>query len=294
MEPWKIQGSIEWLRFRQERIGGSDAGIIDGSNKYSSPYRLWQEKTGRAKVFVNEYMKEGTRLEPKARSWYETQTGIAMFPDVKVHKNHPWMMSSIDGVDLSGKKGLELKCPNIKNHIIAMKGEVPPHNFAQLQHNMEVFELDSIDFVSYHEHKVKDPWNPDKLLIRPEGCIITVYPDKEYVQRLIETESIFFQWIKQDRFPLQPTDKVSEEVYDLIVQLKETKELSDLYSEKYDELRDKLIAASGKEFNAHGCTLKKTKTSGTVSYSDIPELKNIDLEKYRSPSKEKWTLTMKC
>ncbi len=36
----------EWLRVRNTGIGGSDAGVILGLNKWKSPITLWAEKTG--------------------------------------------------------------------------------------------------------------------------------------------------------------------------------------------------------------------------------------------------------
>ena len=36
---------MKWLLTRQKGIGGSDAGIIMGDNKYKTPYELWQLKT---------------------------------------------------------------------------------------------------------------------------------------------------------------------------------------------------------------------------------------------------------
>ena len=36
---------MKWLLTRQKGIGGSDAGIIMGDNRYKTPYELWQLKT---------------------------------------------------------------------------------------------------------------------------------------------------------------------------------------------------------------------------------------------------------
>ena len=36
---------MKGLLTRQKGIGGSDAGIIMGDNKYKTPYELWQLKT---------------------------------------------------------------------------------------------------------------------------------------------------------------------------------------------------------------------------------------------------------
>ena len=35
----------EWLELRKKGIGGSDASIVCGINKYKSPVELWLDKT---------------------------------------------------------------------------------------------------------------------------------------------------------------------------------------------------------------------------------------------------------
>ena len=37
----------EWHNLRKKGIGGSDAGVIIGKNKYKNILQLWEEKTGR-------------------------------------------------------------------------------------------------------------------------------------------------------------------------------------------------------------------------------------------------------
>lgn len=37
----------EWLEYRKSGIGGSDASVVCGINKYKSPIELWMEKTNR-------------------------------------------------------------------------------------------------------------------------------------------------------------------------------------------------------------------------------------------------------
>ncbi len=64
IDPWKIQGSEDWHAFRENKIGGSMAPTIMGENPYSSPYRLWQEMTGRKEVFISPAMRRGTEFEP--------------------------------------------------------------------------------------------------------------------------------------------------------------------------------------------------------------------------------------
>ena len=36
----------EWLEYRKQGIGGSDASVVCGINRYKSPVELWLDKTG--------------------------------------------------------------------------------------------------------------------------------------------------------------------------------------------------------------------------------------------------------
>ena len=36
----------DWLEYRKQGIGGSDASVVCGINRYKSPVELWMEKTG--------------------------------------------------------------------------------------------------------------------------------------------------------------------------------------------------------------------------------------------------------
>jgi len=182
MEPWRKQGSPEWHGFRKGKIGSSSASAIMGENPFCSPLQLWHEMMMNAEVFVNDAMRRGTELEPRARRWYELETGEAMFPDVAVHENYNWMISSIDGINLSRDRGIEIKSPGIKNHLIAMRGEIPTHNKAQTQHHMVVWNLQVIDFVSYYEY-------PDRV----EGIIIPALRNDEYIEELLNRERHFYQ-----------------------------------------------------------------------------------------------------
>ena len=36
----------DWLEYRKQGIGGSDASVVCGINRYKSPVELWLDKTG--------------------------------------------------------------------------------------------------------------------------------------------------------------------------------------------------------------------------------------------------------
>ena len=46
----QMQDKEAWLKARNSGIGGSDAGIIVGLNKWKSPFQLWLEKTGQVEA----------------------------------------------------------------------------------------------------------------------------------------------------------------------------------------------------------------------------------------------------
>ena len=50
----------EWLRYRKKGIGGSDAGAVCGLNPYSSPIKVYYDKTQEEiSDYDNEAMRQG-------------------------------------------------------------------------------------------------------------------------------------------------------------------------------------------------------------------------------------------
>ena len=70
----------EWLMQRRKTMGGSDAAGIVGLSKWSSPFSVWAEKTGRtAEKEDTEAMRQGRDLEDYvARRWME-ETGKRVY-----------------------------------------------------------------------------------------------------------------------------------------------------------------------------------------------------------------------
>lgn len=55
----------EWLEWRRKGIGGSDASIVCGVNRYKSPLELWLDKTSQIPFGeAGEAAYWGTQLEP--------------------------------------------------------------------------------------------------------------------------------------------------------------------------------------------------------------------------------------
>lgn len=71
----------------------------------------------------------------------------------------------------------------------------------------------------------------------------------------------------------------------------EIKEKIELLQEQEKALKEQLIALAKEESSkGGGIRLLKSFRKGVVQYDQIPELEGVDLERYRAPAKESWTL----
>jgi putative phage-type endonuclease len=130
----------EWLAYRNLGIGGSDASVVCGKNKYKSPLELWMEKKGlQPHKEAGEPAYWGTRLESVIREEFSLRTGIKVIPVRQIlrSKHYPFMLANLDGV---------CRCPTHGNCVFEAKtanafksgdwdgDSVPPEYILQLQH----------------------------------------------------------------------------------------------------------------------------------------------------------------
>ena len=91
----------QWLELRKLGIGGSDASVVCGINKYKSPVELYMEKTGQiVPDEAGEYAYWGKQLESIVRLEFTKRTGIEVLPVYKLlrSKEYPFMLANLDGV----------------------------------------------------------------------------------------------------------------------------------------------------------------------------------------------------
>ncbi len=162
---------------RRNFIGASDAPVIMGDSPWKTPAKLYREKVGLDIVEPNYAMQRGIQLEAEARYLFYTETGISVYPIRVQHREIKWMMASMDGLNMDQTVGLEIKCPMGKDHQVAAEGKLPEKYYAQLQHQMEVLDLDEMFYMSYHPNS---------------HYIFTVNRDKDYIEKMIDKEKIFY------------------------------------------------------------------------------------------------------
>lgn len=276
-----VQGSPEWLEYRRNKIGASDAPAIMGVG-YLTPLQLWEEKVCGVTREQTKAMKMGHEFEAEARAWFEDGTGHAVKPSVIEHKTIPYMIASLDGINAAGDILLEIKMNNKDNHSFALKGKCPEIHYPQLQHQLEVCGLDWMYYLSNNAgHFV----------------LLKIERDDEYIAELLKQERIFWDCM-QDFIPPPATirdleDKsASNEWAALATEWRRVYELLKHYENREDELRKKLIQeCRGKSSKGHGVSVVQYQKKGIVKTADIPELQGKDLEIYRGPPVTCWRIS---
>jgi len=180
------QGKKEWLAWRNQGIGASDAPAIMGESIWKSASTLLKEKCGETKAgFMNRAMARGTALEPKARKNYEAKVGIRVYPVCLQSVEHEWLRASLDGLTSDGSTVVEIKCGESCYRKTAKSQTVPKYYYGQLQHILAVTHLPSIDFYCYFPGQT--------------GVHLCIPRDDSYIRRLLDKEDQFWKEVLKNR-----------------------------------------------------------------------------------------------
>ena len=90
----------DWLEYRKQGIGGSDASVVCGISRYKSPVELWMEKTNQLPPQeAGEAAYWGTQLEPFVRAEFTKRTGIEVShkSELLQSEEYPFMLANLDG-----------------------------------------------------------------------------------------------------------------------------------------------------------------------------------------------------
>lgn len=91
----------DWLEYRKQGIGGSDASVVCGISRYKSPVELWMEKTNQIPCQeAGEAAYWGTQLEAMVRTEFSKRTGVEVRRVLQLLQSaeYPFMLANLDGV----------------------------------------------------------------------------------------------------------------------------------------------------------------------------------------------------
>jgi len=276
------QQSPEWFEMRRNHIGASDAPIIMEISPWKNPIKLWEEKLNlSSNAPTNWAQKRGLDLEENARLEFEKMTGLFVLPKVIKHPNIEYLMASLDGMCVESKNIVEIKCAGKVDHAKAMAGEVPEHYFPQLQHQLEVTELDMVHYFSFDGEK---------------GVIVKVYRDDDYIRKMLNKEKEFWECVqtmtppkskKNDDFVIMEND-IWEALATEHISLKcSLKELG-----KKLEINEEALLSMSQNRNCcgSGIFIAQVTRKGAIDLTKIQSIEGIDLEPYRKPPTKFWTI----
>nr|CAB4126404.1 COG5377 Phage-related protein, predicted endonuclease [uncultured Caudovirales phage] len=250
-----------------------------GLNPWKTAKQLFDEKLGLKEQFINARMQRGNDLEAQAltKLKLELLNGITLEQPTLESEKFPFMCASLDGFNEEKRILVEIKCPGKNAHETALNGHVPDYYYPQIQHQLCVTSFEKAIYYSYDGQ---------------EGVMLEVARDEEFIKKMVQMEKKFYNDMMNFVSP--------EEKY-IQMEGNEWAQLASLYREKLyayqsienelEHLKSSLIQVAGNQ-NAMGSGIKLCHSvrKGAIDYKKIPELKSVDLEKYRGKDLESFRI----
>ena len=171
----------EWLKYRKQGIGGSDAGAVCGLNPYRTAIHVYQDKTSEEiEEIDNEAMRQGREFEDYVARRFAEATGKkvrranAMFYDEK----HPFMLADVDRMIVGENAGLECKTASPFMADKWEDGKIPLSYQIQCYHYMSVCNADA--------------WYIAVLIYGRDFLFYRLERDEELITDLIRIEQDFW------------------------------------------------------------------------------------------------------
>lgn len=132
----------EWLLERRKGIGGSDASVILGLNKWRTAFELWLDKTGQVPISesASEAAYFGSILEDIVAKEFEVRSGkkVRRKKSMLKHPEHDFILANVDRMIVGEKAILECKTTSVYNLKEWEDNEIPDSYIVQVQHYLGV------------------------------------------------------------------------------------------------------------------------------------------------------------
>jgi putative phage-type endonuclease len=142
----EIEDKDKWLEARNNFVGGSEASIVMGMNKYRSPFALWAEKTGKVapeNLDDKLVVQFGTYAEDFVAQQFTKATGKKVKrTGLYVNEKYPFACASIDRMIIGENSLLECKTTGEFNKADWQGDNIPDAYYVQCLHYMAVMEME--------------------------------------------------------------------------------------------------------------------------------------------------------
>lgn len=273
------QGSDAWKQARFDYFTASDAGVLFDLHPNKTRYSAFIEKLTRTERKVSASTQTlfeiGHQAEAKGRQYVESTMGVCVPPAVVVSEDTPDLLASLDGFDT--KKGIIFEAKYIGRDALddVKRGKVKPHHECQVQAQLYVTGAEKCIYFAL------DP--------NGEAAVLTIKPDTTLQRQIAEGAAKFMRDLRAGIEPslsmrdtFTPTgDARFLDMMRLNLEIKEREE-------KLEQLRETVLKDYADHYRvaSDGVLITRSIRKGSVQYAKIPQLKGVDLDKYRAASKE--------
>jgi putative phage-type endonuclease len=292
----------EWLAWRKEGIGGSDAPIIMEVSPWKTIGELYEDKVAKEIVDSppNFQQERGIRMEPRIRSLFEILANESYETALLVMDQFPFMRVSLDGRSANREVIIEIKVSGKADWTASKEhGIVPKKYYPQIQHALLISGAKECIYLSYLWTKTEE-----MVLDREKLAIIKVMPDPAYQKTLFEKCEAF--WTKNVQRRIHPQFVVRENEVEIDPEETEQakkvlawkilddqiKELSARQEAMRKDIVDFMTRKGMKDAICNGVRIREMKRAGNIDYKKIPEIQGLDLEQYRGKEILFWKMEL--
>jgi putative phage-type endonuclease len=282
------QGSQEWKEARFDHLTASQAPILFEQSPHQTRLQLFHEKVSRKEREVTQKQSTlfdiGHSAEVKGREYIRSSLKLALEPAVLESKEVPDILASLDGFDAERGIIFEAKYVGAEALDDVRRGKLKPHHETQVQAQLYVSNATECIYFAL------DP--------RGEAAICRIRPDyalqKEIIREAVEFMAAVRSGTEPEPGPRDYVDIVDSRL-ERMAELKALIEANRLGLEGLEEeltkLKDEVVSQyTESRIRGSGLTLVRSVRRGSVDYKRIPQLRGVDLDRYRAAAKEVVTL----
>lgn len=278
------QNTNEWLELRKTKLGASDANVIMGTSRFSTPLKLWKEKTGKVEheQIDNYILQLGHDVEEKIRNVIEIEH-MSDFPStVVISKDADFLMASLDGY--SEELNLNWECKLVGQDKFDNPDSVVKEYYPQIQQQLALSNASKCILTMVNK---KDQAHKS----------VEVEPDKEYIEtQLMPALHNFWKHVQDDTEPkLSDLDVVdysdNNDLAGLLEQYAANKMMLDELTKKDEELKKsifKITKVKKASCRGHKITWSKSDDKTAFDYKKFEQENDID-EQYLKVQKGRKT-----
>lgn len=285
------QGTPEWKAARLNYLTASNVPVLFDLSPYKTKLGLFEELVTGAEAPVTPEKQIlfdiGHGAEKVGREWLVKKFGHDFDPAVAASIEHPDIMASLDGFAQKENLIAEFKYVGAEKLNQIKIGKLPADHEIQVQAQLLVTGAEKCVYFA----------------IDPKGnaAMLDVFPDLKMQNQIAVEAKKFMDMVRAGEAP-EPSDKDTiyiddprlkmladkkAEIEKIEASLKiletDAKKIQDALTKDYKETS---------RFSGFGVTIQRYFVKGRVDYEMVPNLKSVDLEKFRKQGKFQYRVTL--